>query len=835
MRTKKFLALLLALALMLSAGSVFAYDDGVVFDHDTTWADGETLFAATVAGTTTVTVAGTANVEDTITITGDVTINGGTLKRTSAAGTLLRVNEGAKLELNDVTIDGDNIEISAGAAIYIVGGTAVMNGGEIINHKKTGGSDGSAVCISGGKFTLNGGTIKNCETKNYGGAVYMGNGAEFDFKSGLFENCKTVSNETGYGGGAFYVRDATLKMSGGTIKDCSSNVGGAIYNSSYGTTVITGGEIKNNTSPLGGAIFHSCKQGDNALLQIGGDADIDVGNDIYLMNGSRVDKCIEIVSAISHPLMLTVDNADEGRVIATAAEGVTLTDNDMAKLRISNADYSLALSDNKISLTEKTEESKETLFLGFSANGGEGEPAGMNKEVTSGESAEFIIPDTEPSRDGFTFLGWSTDKDALTSTYKKGDKVTVSHNTLLYAIWLADDAPQEENEFTRALSITGWTYGDEPNAPDAAAKFGEVTFKYASERDGEYSAEVPVNAGTYFVCAYVAETEAYKGLTSEPEEFTIAPKTINNAVKLKAPYKNAVAETELETEEYNATVTWNPQVNGRFGYNTAYEATVTIVPKANYTVSGIAENGYKFDSAISVSNAENSGTVTVSYRATGKKSSSGGGGGTGSATLLTVSFESNGGSKVESEKVFKNSALKEPAAPEKEGFTFAGWYSDKELKEKYDFSEKVTGAMTLYAAWEKNDAPAKEIILTVGEKEAEVFGKTKENDVAPKIVNERTMLPARFVAENLGATVSWNEEDRTVTIKGKDEKGEEVVIIITVGSDKATVNGKEVKLDSPAFIENGRTYTPLRFISEQLGATVKWVEKEEKVIIKRSF
>ena len=657
MRTKKFLALFLALALTLSVGSVFAYDDGVVFDHDTTWADGERLFEATVTGTTTITVDGTVNVEDKITITGDVTINGGTLKRTSIAGALLRVDEGATLTLNDVTIDGDNIEISAGAAIYVVGGTAVMNGGAIINHKKTRGSDGAAVYMSGGKFTLNGGTIKNCDTTSYGGAVYMSGDSEFDFKSGLIENCKTISDETGYGGGAFYVRNATLKMSGGTIKDCSSHVGGAIYNSSYGTTIITGGEIKDNTSPLGGAIFHSCKQGEDALLQIGGDADIDVGNDIYLMNGSRGEKCIEIVSAISHPLMLTVDNAGEGRVIATAAEGVTLTDNDMATLRISNPDYSLALSDNKIALTEKTEESKETIFLGFSANGGEGEPAGMNKEVTSGERAEFIIPDTEPSRENFTFLGWSTDKDALTSTYKKGDKVTVSHNTLLYAIWLADDAPQEENEFTRALSITGWTYGDEPNAPDAAAKFGEVTFKYASERDGEYSAEMPVNAGTYFVRAYVAETGAYKGLTSEPEEFTIAPKTINNAVKLKAPYKNAVAETELETDEYNATVTWNPQVNGRFDYNTAYEATVTIVPKANYTVSGITENGYKFDSALSVSNAENSGTVTVSYRATGKKSSSGGGGGTGSATLLTVSFESNGGSKVKSEKVFKNSAI----------------------------------------------------------------------------------------------------------------------------------------------------------------------------------
>lgn len=45
-----------------------------------------------------------------------------------------------------------------------------------------------------------------------------------------------------------------------------------------------------------------------------------------------------------------------------------------------------------------------------------------------------------------------------------------------------------------------------------------------------------------------------------------------------------------------------------------------------------------------------------------------------------------------------------------------------------------------------------------------MFGKTKSNDVAPKIVNGRTMLPARFVAEQLGASVEWNEADKTVTI-----------------------------------------------------------------------
>ena len=42
-----------------------------------------------------------------------------------------------------------------------------------------------------------------------------------------------------------------------------------------------------------------------------------------------------------------------------------------------------------------------------------------------------------------------------------------------------------------------------------------------------------------------------------------------------------------------------------------------------------------------------------------------------------------------------------------------------------------------------------------------------------------------------------------------------------------------VKLDSPAFVENDRTYTPIRFISENLGATVEWNETEQTVTIQR--
>ena len=117
--------------------------------------------------------------------------------------------------------------------------------------------------------------------------------------------------------------------------------------------------------------------------------------------------------------------------------------------------------------------------------------------------------------------------------------------------------------------------------------------------------------------------------------------------------------------------------------------------------------------------------------------------------------------------------------------------------------------------------------LVIEEKTASVFGEIKENDVEPIIRNDRTMLPARFVAENLGAAVEWDAEARVVTVKS-----EAVEIKLTIDSDIATVNGVEETLDSPAFIENDRTYTPVRFIAEKLGKTVEWDAELKMVLIK---
>lgn len=69
--------------------------------------------------------------------------------------------------------------------------------------------------------------------------------------------------------------------------------------------------------------------------------------------------------------------------------------------------------------------------------------------------------------------------------------------------------------------VTGWTYGEQPVTPSATATFGNATVMYSTAADGVYVTDVPVNAGTYFVKAVVAETANYRGAESKPQSFEI--------------------------------------------------------------------------------------------------------------------------------------------------------------------------------------------------------------------------------------------------------------------------------------------------------------------------
>lgn len=102
----------------------------------------------------------------------------------------------------------------------------------------------------------------------------------------------------------------------------------------------------------------------------------------------------------------------------------------------------------------------------------------------------------------------------------------------------------------------------------------------------------------------------------------------------------------------------------------------------------------------------------------------------------------------------------------------------------------------------------------------------EDPEALPKIINDRTMLAARAFYEKIGAKVEWNGKDRSVTVSKDNDK-----IVLKIDSDKALVNGKEVKLDSPATIIKDKTYIPVRFVSEAFGYKVKYDANEGMPIV----
>jgi N-acetylmuramoyl-L-alanine amidase len=117
--------------------------------------------------------------------------------------------------------------------------------------------------------------------------------------------------------------------------------------------------------------------------------------------------------------------------------------------------------------------------------------------------------------------------------------------------------------------------------------------------------------------------------------------------------------------------------------------------------------------------------------------------------------------------------------------------------------------------------------MKINEKTASLYGKAVTNDVAPIIANGRTMLPVRFVAESLGATVEWNNDARYIRIVAENGN----VIDMRVDEKGTFANGYYNELDVPPFVRNNRTYTPVRFIAESLGSEVYWINETQEVVI----
>ena len=165
---------------------------------------------------------------------------------------------------------------------------------------------------------------------------------------------------------------------------------------------------------------------------------------------------------------------------------------------------------------------------------------------------------------------------------------------------------QAANSFTTELSCSDYTYAkDETPEPNATAKFGTVTYKYAkADSDGNapaadsaYTDAIPVNAGTYAVKAYVAETDNYAGLTSNPAVFTIA-----KAAKAPNMPENAMAPAHSTKKVGDITLPdgWSWQEADR---DTALADGVAVTANAFYT--GTDKGNYETESvSITITRSE---------------------------------------------------------------------------------------------------------------------------------------------------------------------------------------------------------------------------------------
>jgi len=107
------------------------------------------------------------------------------------------------------------------------------------------------------------------------------------------------------------------------------------------------------------------------------------------------------------------------------------------------------------------------------------------------------------------------------------------------------------------------------------------------------------------------------------------------------------------------------------------------------------------------------------------------------------------------------------------------------------------------------------------------------NGISPYIKGAgTTMVPVRYVSEQLDATVDWNGAKQSITIK---DQAAGIEIVMKIGDRKATVNGAAQTLpEAPELIE-GATFVPIAFITKALGGKASWDGELGIVTIEKEF
>lgn len=135
--------------------------------------------------------------------------------------------------------------------------------------------------------------------------------------------------------------------------------------------------------------------------------------------------------------------------------------------------------------------------------------------------------------------------------------------------------------------------------------------------------------------------------------------------------------------------------------------------------------------------------------------------------------------------------------------------------------ERLKKSETLYKPFYTN----KHIKLFLSDTVAYTNNNYSQLMAAPFVLSNRTMVPLRFISEQLGYPVSWDATTKTITISGKKK------MVLKVDDISVNIDGSYQVLDVAPVIKNNTTFVPIRFVTEILGYNVNWNNTEKSIVI----
>ena len=338
--------------------------------------------------------------------------------------------------------------------------------------------------------------------------------------------------------------------------------------------------------------------------------------------------------------------------------------------------------------------------------------------------------------------------DILQGTLTLGGNYAITYNKAIFEIF--DKTPQN----VVVSEITEKTYGDEPFTvtvtPDPESKLNAFTFESSSKAVAEISAEGTVTikgAGETDITVKEAGNTEYAPFT-KTQKLVVKKKALTvtalNLDEKTVAFDSEAEDCSIDFEKLTTKVTEKADdasmkvTAGNFvltgakagNYTLTTDTFETTVKNENTaTVTVLIENGTVTGEGIYVkgSIAELVASTRGDYYFTGwyigtEKVSNGktyrftvtedteliaktvkieknGGGATVVNPTCKVRFITDGGSYIADRTVDKYDCVSAPNAPTRDGFTFTGWYTDKETTKLYNFSNKVTSNLTLFAGW----------------------------------------------------------------------------------------------------------------------------------------